>query len=148
MAQTHWLYQWPLAGHITVTCEFGARDPAHNDKKHPHGHGGIDLAAIPGTPVLAARDGIVLYSGTADGYGHWVVLRHADEQRSTYGHLSTHDLAPVGKPVKASDLIGRVGTKAENGHRDPHLHFQINRPHTEEGSAGAMNPRRLLPPPA
>ena len=65
------LYQWPLAGHIRVTCEFGSHDKSHHDKSHPHGHGGIDLGAIPGTQVLAARDGRVLHSGTARGYGHW-----------------------------------------------------------------------------
>src|SRR5437868_1104055 len=27
------LYQWPLGGRIHVTCEFGARDSMHADKK-------------------------------------------------------------------------------------------------------------------
>lgn len=141
------LYQWPLAGHIRVNCEFGSHDKSHHDKSHPHGHGGIDLGAIPGTQVLAARDGSVLHSGTARGYGHWVVLVHADGQLSIYGHLSAQNLIPEGGHVKTGDVIGLVGTKAEGHSTGPHLHFQINRPHTGVSSAGALNPRLLLPPP-
>jgi murein DD-endopeptidase MepM/ murein hydrolase activator NlpD len=148
MAAAHlpYRYHWPLAGHIRVTCEFGARDSMHRDNHHPHGHGGIDLGAIPGTHVLAARDGRVLHSGVARGYGHWVVLQHADGQLSIYGHLGVQQLPPVGIEVKAGDLIGVVGTKTEGHSSGPHLHFQINRPDTGVGSAGAIDPRKELPP--
>ncbi len=140
-------YRWPLAGHIRVTCEFGARDNMHNDSRHPRGHGGIDLGAVPGTSVLAARDGRVLYSGAATGYGHWVILRHADGQLSIYGHVSAHHIAHVGKDVKVGDVIAAVGTASEGHTNGPHLHFQINNANTGVGSAGAINPRLVLPPP-
>jgi murein DD-endopeptidase MepM/ murein hydrolase activator NlpD len=74
-------------------------------------------------------------------------LRHLDGQLSIYGHLSAHHLAHVGKDVKAGETIGLVGTKAEGHSSGPHLHFQINKPHTGVGSAGAINPRFVLPPP-
>ncbi|MFO0801584.1 MAG: peptidoglycan DD-metalloendopeptidase family protein [Gemmataceae bacterium] len=138
-------YEWPLAGHIRVTCEFGSRDAMHNDKNHPHGHGGMDLAAGPGTRVLAARAGKVQHSGPASGYGHWVVLRHEDGELSIYGHLSRHHLASVGKHVEPGEVIGLVGTSSEGHTTGPHLHFQINRAGTGVGSGGAINPRTVLP---
>ena len=144
--QTTHAYQLPLAGHLRVTSEFGSHDRMHNDAHHPHGHGGMDLAAHPGTHVLAARDGIVLHSGVARGYGHWVVVQHPDHQVSIYGHLSSHTIVHPGQLVTAGQTIGTVGTAAEGHSTGPHLHFQINQPHTGVGSGGAFNPRLVLPP--
>jgi murein DD-endopeptidase MepM/ murein hydrolase activator NlpD len=130
-----------------VTCKFGSKDPAHNDKKHPVGHGGIDLAGSAGTSVLAARDGTVLYAGAARGYGHWVVLKHSDGQLSIYGHLGAMTLVRVGQNVQAGDIIGTIGTTGEGGHSSgPHLHFQINKANTGVHSTGAIDPTTVLPP--
>jgi murein DD-endopeptidase MepM/ murein hydrolase activator NlpD len=139
-------YRWPLAGRIRVTSEFGAREKGiHDGKNHPHGHTGIDLAAAPRTPVLAARDGTVVLSGPISGYGHWVVLRHADGQQSIYGHVSVHHLASARKEVTAGDAIAVVGAH-EGMATGPHLHFQINKANTGTSGAGAINPRTVLPP--
>src|SRR5207253_896013 len=38
-------------------------------------HEGTDYAAAPGTPVMAAGDGVVLRAGWAGGYGNLIELR-------------------------------------------------------------------------
>ena len=50
-------------------------------------HEGTDYAAAPGTPVLAAGDGVVLRAGRAGGYGNLIELRHRNGITTRYGHL-------------------------------------------------------------
>ncbi len=51
-------------------------------------HQGIDLAADPGTAVLAAADGTVIGAAPNGGYGNWVEIEHEGNLASVYGHLS------------------------------------------------------------
>jgi murein DD-endopeptidase MepM/ murein hydrolase activator NlpD len=145
MAGAHLEYHWPLTGAVHATCEFGSRDKMHNDANHPHGHGGMDLHATAGTPVLASADGIVLHSGQAKGYGHWVVISHSDGKNTIYGHLSQAGLPSIGKKVTAGEVIGHVGTKAEGHTTGPHLHFQVNLHGIDSGHA--INPRTIVTAP-
>jgi len=83
-----------------------------------------------GTPVRAVADGTVVYSLTKRrGYGQYVVISHAGPPAfvSVHGHLSRQPQYPLrgDGPVKKNDIIGYVGSKAENGGFDPHLHFAI-----------------------
>ena len=50
-------------------------------------HEGTDYAAAPGTPVMAAGDGVVLRAGRAGGYGNLIELRHRNGITTRYGHL-------------------------------------------------------------
>lgn len=104
---------WPLTA--TISSGFGLR----NGKKHQ----GIDLPAPVGTPVRAAADGKVVYSGHGmRGYGNVVVLKHADEVSTVYAHNSVI-LVRMGDRVKKGQIISRVGkTGWATG---PHLHFEV-----------------------
>ncbi len=97
-------------------------------------HIGIDIFLPAGEAVFAAYPGHV--EGIADdrvkaGFGGLVVLRHeTDEGHSfwtLYGHLSPASLAALapGQSVAKGEVIGRLGTPAENGEWPPHLHFQL-----------------------
>ena len=108
--------RWPLPeGRISST--FGQRW----GRKHE----GIDLAAPVGTPVLAAKEGRVLYAGSSlQGYGNMVVLQHAEDLLTAYAHNSVL-LVRVGDRVRAGQTIARVGqTGRATG---PHLHFEVRR---------------------
>lgn len=85
-------------------------------------HQGVDLAAPIGTPVLAARGGIVETTGTDRVYGNYIVLKHDNNTQSLYAHLSAIDVK-MGMRVEKGNTIGKVGTTGWS--TGPHLHFEM-----------------------
>jgi murein DD-endopeptidase MepM/ murein hydrolase activator NlpD len=87
-------------------------------------HEGTDYAAAPGTPVMAAGDGVVLRAGRAGGYGNLIELRHLNGITTRYGHLRgfARNIHP-GVRVEQGQTIGYVGsTGLATG---PHLHYEF-----------------------
>src|SRR5262249_20256011 len=73
-------FRWPVRG--KVITGYGART---NGKAND----GINLAVPEGTPVKAAEDGVVAYSGNElKGYGNLVLVRHANGYVTAYAHAS------------------------------------------------------------
>lgn len=70
------------------------------------GHRGVDLAASPGQPVLAAGGGVVSFAGVVVDRGV-VVVMHADGVRTTYEPVDAG--LPRGSPVRTGDVIGVLG---------------------------------------
>jgi len=89
------------------------------------GHNGVDIAARPGTHVLAVETGLVLYSrNEMRGYGNVVVVLHSNGSISLYSHLRAAWVFP-GQRVDRGQVLGEVG---ETGlARGPHLHFEWRR---------------------
>ena len=87
-------------------------------------HEGTDYAARPGTPVMAAGDGVVLRAGWAGGYGNLVELRHLNGITTRYGHLrGLARRVRRGTRVEQGQTIGYVGsTGLASG---PHLHYEF-----------------------
>ncbi len=87
-------------------------------------HEGIDYAADPGTPVMAASEGIVVRREWSGGYGNLVELQHANGILTRYGHLQGYAPGLVeGKRVEQGEVIGYVGsTGLATG---PHLHYEF-----------------------
>ena len=87
-------------------------------------HEGTDYAAAPGTPVMAAGDGIVLRAGRAGGYGNLIELRHLNGITTRYGHLRGFARnIRRGVRVTQGQTIGYVGsTGLATG---PHLHYEF-----------------------
>jgi murein DD-endopeptidase MepM/ murein hydrolase activator NlpD len=88
-------------------------------------HTGADLKAALNSPILASRDGRVVYSGWRSGYGHTVELRHADKFISRYAHLKTINVKH-GQNVKKGEPLGIMGATGRAS--TPHLHFEILTP--------------------
>lgn len=128
--RTH-AWRWPT-NEVVVTSRFGSRSGDHHD--------GIDLRAKSGTPVRAAYDGKVIYSGSKiRGYGKMVVIRHQAKLSTVYAHNSKLQVKS-GQNVRRGQLISYSGN---TGHSSgPHLHFEVR-----EGVT-AINPMLLLPSPA
>ncbi|MGB2869372.1 MAG: M23 family metallopeptidase [Bacteroidota bacterium] len=85
-------------------------------------HEGLDIANDVGTPVYAAADGSVQYSGRDGGYGLMVEVNHGFSFKTLYAHLSKI-LVREGQQVRRGDLIGRSGnTGLSSG---PHLHYEV-----------------------
>ena len=103
---------WPTEGE--TTSEFGPR--------WGRMHKGIDIAADTGTPVVAAKDGRVVFSGWKGGYGQTIEIDHGGGVVTRYAHQS-ETVASKGAEVDRGQMIGRVGmTGSATG---PHLHFEI-----------------------
>jgi murein DD-endopeptidase MepM/ murein hydrolase activator NlpD len=87
-------------------------------------HEGTDYSASPGTPVMAAGDGVVLRAGRAGGYGNLVELRHMNGITTRYGHLRAFARnIRRGVRVEQGQTIGYVGsTGLATG---PHLHYEF-----------------------
>jgi murein DD-endopeptidase MepM/ murein hydrolase activator NlpD len=87
-------------------------------------HQGTDYAASPGTPVMAAGDGVVLRAGRAGGYGNLIELRHRNGITTRYGHLRGFARGVrSGARVSQGQTIGYVGsTGLASG---PHLHYEF-----------------------
>ncbi|HEU4954711.1 MAG TPA: M23 family metallopeptidase [Gemmatimonadales bacterium] len=87
-------------------------------------HEGTDYAAAPGTPVMAAGDGVVLRAGWSGGYGNLIELRHRNGITTRYGHLRGFARGVrTGARVSQGQTIGYVGsTGLASG---PHLHYEF-----------------------
>jgi murein DD-endopeptidase MepM/ murein hydrolase activator NlpD len=89
-------------------------------------HAGIDFAAPPGTPILAAGAGRVVEAGPNGGYGRWVKISHDGGLATGYAHLSR--IAPGVRRsarVRQGQVIGFVGSSGLS--TGPHLHFELHR---------------------
>lgn len=108
---------------INISSPYGYRE--HPIKKEVLFHEGLDISAIPGTPVYSTAQGKVykvLYSKY--GYGNRVVIKHAYGFETLYAHLGTIKVKK-GQWVNKNQLIATVGnTGASTG---PHLHYEIHK---------------------
>lgn len=119
------VFEAPLDGR--VSSNYGYRnDPFTNRRTF---HGGIDIAAPQGSAVRASKDGKVIYTGYAGGYGNLIILQHDFGYQSYYGHLSSI-LVENGDQIESGQLIGQVGSTGRS--TGPHLHFEIRRDRTRE----------------
>ena len=109
-------WRWPLE-EIEISSPYGERGRKF--------HQGVDLRAHMRTPVVAASDGEVVYTGNRiKGYGRMVVLKHRDGFYTVYAHHSKNRVK-LHQRVKAGQVIALSG---RSGHASgPHLHFELRR---------------------
>ncbi len=100
-------------------------------------HKGIDIANNVGTPILAAKDGIVAFAGWSGAYGYLVEMSHGDGSSTRYAHNSRL-LVKKGQMIPQGFRISLMGSTGRS--TGPHLHFEIRR----RGGA-ALDPMAMLP---
>lgn len=102
-------------------------------------HAGVDLTSPLNTPVYAASDGKITFTGWNDGYGKYIKIDHGKvngvDLSSGYGHLNSISVSN-GATVTKGQLIGKVGSTGQS--TGPHLHFEIR----ENGST--VNPTKYI----
>jgi len=109
-------FRWPVRGKVITT--YGAKT---NGKSND----GINLAVPEGTPVKAAEDGVVAYSGNElKGYGNLVLVRHSNGYVTAYAHASEL-MVKRGDTIKRGQIIAKSGQSGEVG--SPQLHFEIRK---------------------
>lgn len=85
-------------------------------------HEGIDIGARTGTPIVAAADGRVIFSGKKPGFGMFVHVDHGYGVESFYAHAKKL-YTKKGAIVQRGEHIAAIGnTGASTG---PHLHYEI-----------------------
>ena len=106
----------------------GARlSSGFGNRKHPilgftKMHKGVDFAAPIGTPIFAAGDGIIEYSGWNGAYGKYIRIRHNGTFKTAYAHLSKI-YKKRGTRIKQGEIIGTLGSTGRS--TGPHLHYEI-----------------------
>jgi len=110
-AASPFAWRWPVDG--TLLSTFVPGNPTRQ---------GIDIGNREGTPVRAAADGVVVYSGSGlVGYGELVIVKHDDNWLSAYGHNRAR-MVSEGQAVKAGQQIAEMG---HTGAARDMLHFEI-----------------------
>ena len=108
---------WPVNG--KVSSYFGMR----GKRKHE----GIDIPMPAGTPIRAARNGVVARTGNNStmgfrGYGNFVLLDHGNGLQSFYAHCSSVAVVQ-GQRIMQGQVIGYVGSTGRSTAN--HLHFEV-----------------------
>jgi len=120
--------------HVRITSHFSKRR-FHPILKRYKAHHGTDFGAKRGTPILAAADGKVIFSGWKGGYGKVVKIQHQDGYVTLYAHQSRIKVKK-NQHVKVGQIIGYVGSTGRS--TGPHLHFGLYK------NGRAIDPMRLV----
>lgn len=122
---------WPVDNPV-ITQSFGNTPFATRNPQvyAGNGHPGIDLRAPIGTPVKAARAGVITAIGNTVsycrgyeiGYGKWILIKHDNNLSTFYAHLSLIKVS-TGDTVETGQLIGYSGKTGYS--TGPHLHFGV-----------------------
>lgn len=114
------MFDWPFENDQYISSRFGTRvDPISGEIKT---HGGTDIAAPLGTPILAAADGVVVTSTWHNSYGYYVKIKHDDTYSTLYAHCSALHVS-VGQTVKQGQVIADCGSTGYS--TGPHCHFEV-----------------------
>jgi murein DD-endopeptidase MepM/ murein hydrolase activator NlpD len=132
------LLKTPVDG-ARLTSGFGMR--MHPILGYTRMHKGVDFGVPTGTPIYAAGDGIVEFSGWAGGYGRFVKIKHNPHMETAYGHMSRiAATSAIGQHVHQGEVIGYVGMTGDA--TGPHLHYEV----LKDGSQ--VNPINVTVPPS
>ena len=113
---------WPAKGKVVGRFGKGGND-------------GIDIGGRRGQPVMAAKDGRVVYTGSGlVGYGRLVIVKHTERLLSAYAH-NDRLLVKEGQTVRAGQKIAEMGS---TGADRVQLHFEVRR------DGKPLNPMKYL----
>ena len=114
------MFAWPFEHDHNITSRFGTRvDPISGEVKT---HGGTDIAAPLGTPILATADGVVVAATWNNTSGYFIRIKHDSTYSTLYAHCSVLYVT-VGQEVKQGQVIADCGSTGYS--TGPHLHFEV-----------------------
>lgn len=105
-------FTWPFHGLITQFASWY--------------HEALDLAAPYGTPIVAAKSGVVVQATTSGynyGYGDYVEIDHGGGYKTLYAHMEAVNVGVGQQVVGGSTVIGWIGMTGKT--TGPHTHFEI-----------------------
>ena len=85
-------------------------------------HEGLDIAAPPGTPIIAPADGMVLFVGERGGFGLTLEIDHGHGYSTLYAHCQRIKVEE-GDVVRRGEIVAFVGNTGKS--TGPHLHYEV-----------------------
>ena len=137
----------PLRGvDFVLLSPFGRRRNTYTDELQFHT--GVDLAAPPGSPIVAPADGTVVFAGRypmSSGIHWWrlgelVAVRHGERFLTLYGHCR-EVLVRRGQRVRRGEVLATVGNTGWS--TSPHLHYEVQR-RDAGGDLQPLDPRLFM----
>ena len=123
---------WPTNSPYLITSEYAYRWGKM--------HYGIDISGTGyGSPIYAAKDGVVVAATSHYSLGNYVIIQHEDNYYTMYGHLSSIKVSN-GQHVSRGQVIGLMGSSGFS--TGTHLHFSASLGMPYEGGT-FFNPWRL-----
>jgi murein DD-endopeptidase MepM/ murein hydrolase activator NlpD len=131
--QDHYLYKLPFYQGSNVRVSQGY----HGETSHKGLSAyAVDFPVPVGTPIYAAREGIVVGSEGSSNvggasleyrqYANYVIIEHSDGTMGNYFHLKQGGaVASIGQKVSKGDLVGYSGNTGYSS--GPHLHFSVSK---------------------
>ena len=110
-SRTNFVFFTPVTGTIS--------DGYNADSEHY----AVDITAAANSPVKAAADGTVIFSGWSADTGNTILMEHAYGVITVYKHMATLN-KKQNNQVQAGEVIGIVGNTGELT-TGPHLHFEL-----------------------
>ena len=112
----------PIKGRAWITSLFGIRRDPFTKRRRMHE--GLDLAARPGTSIIATADGRVRFSGSKGTWGRVVIINHGYGFETRYAH-NKRNLVKTGQEVKRYDQVAELGSSGRA--TGPHVHYEVNK---------------------
>lgn len=110
-------FLWPVPASNTISSGFGRR--------WGRMHEGVDIPGKVGSNIVAASEGVVVYSGSEiGGYGNITVIAHKNGFFTVYAHAKTN-YTKEGQRVYRGQVIAQIGMTGRSS--GPHLHFEIRK---------------------
>lgn len=119
----------PLEGVVTAGY---ARSTIFREDQHV----GIDIATRIGEAVVAAAEGIVIFSNWTYRSGNSVIIYHGNDYFTVYSH-NARNIVKEHDRVHRGDTIALAGNTGIS--RGPHLHFEI------WNKGVPLDPREMIP---
>ncbi len=113
------LWEMPVNG--AITARYGEQRSINGSVPSGH-HGGTDIGAELGTPILATNSGRVVLARQLKVRGNMVIIDHGGGLFSGYAHLSAFNVTE-GQRVEQGQQIGEVGSTGLS--TGAHLHWEM-----------------------
>lgn len=132
---TNAVYQLPFDAGIRLRVDQGfGGSYSHSE---PHSYHAVDIGMDEGTPIRAARTGVVM-AVESDFYGagtdmakfgdraNHIRILHSDGTMAVYAHLALESVVvAIGDHVRVGEVIAKSGNTGFSS--GPHLHFVVQR---------------------
>lgn len=124
---SHSQWHWPVSGRLIQAYSDSVGNP----------HKGIDISNDFGSPIKAAANGKVVYSGEGlRGYGKLIIIKHDKDYLSAYAHNSKLFVQEGDKIVQGQKIAAMGNSESEN----VKLHFEIRK------NGQPIDPLDIMPP--